>query len=168
MNDLFFKKILYGIVILILIITSIFYLTWNSEPDIASPVNYQKAQPDSIDQTLTPRQNLSGYFLKVIVVTVLILGIIIIGAKWYGKLNNAGNSSSGIKILARNHIGTKQQIILVKIEGKKLLLGVTENNINLISDMGVSDEEEDSKYEKAQEYPRFSDFLKQLRKDKNE
>ena len=168
MNDVFLKKILYGIVIVGFIITAIFYLAWDSTPENNSPNSYQIAQTDSSNYTVPARPNLSGYLFKVILVTVIIMVLIVLGAKWYGKFSTIAGSSSQIKILAKTHIGSKQILLIIRIEGRKLLLGVTDHSINLISDLGESNESEDEQLNTVQEYPNFASFLKQFRKGKNE
>jgi len=168
MNDIFLKKILYGIVIVGFVLTAIFYLAWDSDPNSDSTNSYQVVQADSASYTVPSRPNLSSYLLKVILVTIIVIVLIIIGAKWYGKLAQFTGPPQKIKILSKNHIGSKQLLLLVRIEGRKLLLGVTDHSINLISDLGESDESEDDQFETVQEHASFSSFLKQFRKGKNE
>ncbi len=85
-----------------------------------------------------------GSVLKVMTYTGLILLIIIIGARLYKKysLPHNGQAVSQIKIVARQALGPRQNVIVIVVENKKYLIGVTEQNINFLSDLGELGPEE--------------------------
>ncbi|MBI5206476.1 MAG: FliO/MopB family protein [Candidatus Firestonebacteria bacterium] len=85
----------------------------------------------------------SSSFIPLIISLCIILGVIFLilgiikkynGKKYLEKFFNIDTlSSSPIKIVSKISVGSKKQLLLVKINDKELLLGVTENNINLLS-----------------------------------
>lgn len=66
------------------------------------------------------------------------------GKSVFGRILKAGLGGNGqmIEVLANHHLGPKKSISVVKISGKVLVLGVTDENINLISQL--EDGEQDS------------------------
>ncbi len=54
--------------------------------------------------------------------------------RWIGRmgLQNKVNSNQ-IRVLSKQEIGQNAQIVMVEIEGRKLILGVTSENVNVIS-----------------------------------
>ncbi len=168
MNNTISKKTIYGIIIIGLILLSIFYLVLESGTQSDSQKNYRVVQADSTNYNVPARPDLGGYLLKVVLVTLFIIVLIIVGARWYGKFTNFNPGSSQIRILAKHNVGPKQLLLMIRIERKKLLIGVTENSINLLSDLGESDDSEDDQYEPIQESVNFSTILKHFRKEKNE
>ena len=74
---------------------------------------------------------------KVIVYVVLIIAVILIGArilKRYGGDRLKQTSSPDIRILGRRYISPKQSIVMVKVRHKELLLGITDHSIRLLHD----------------------------------
>jgi flagellar biogenesis protein FliO len=56
------------------------------------------------------------------------------GFKWYkSKLVQSVNHFS-MEVLGKQHISPKQYLIMVRIEGQKLLMGVTDQSINLVKE----------------------------------
>ena len=78
--------------------------------------------------------NYSHYFLRTLGITGLIIILILVGFKWYkNKLSFEGDYFS-MEILGKQHISPKQYLMMVRIEGRKLLMGVTEQSINLVKE----------------------------------
>lgn len=162
------RKYLYGIGIVILILMAILFLVWDNGSDFRKGEPYQTTVSDSLQEQVPQSPGMSGYLIKVILVTLLIIGILLAGAKWYGKLNKLAGSPSFIKILSKQSIGPKQYLLLIAIEQKKLLLGITENTINHIADLGEYKESDDVQYNSINNTTSFSSVLNYFRKDKNE
>ena len=92
--------------------------------------------------TVPFKSNYSQYFLRTLGITGIIIILIIVGLKWYkNKLSPEGNFFS-LEVLGKQHISPKQYLMMVRIEGKKLLMGVTEQSINLVKEFEdeISDE----------------------------
>lgn len=73
-----------------------------------------------------------------------ILGTLLAGAwifvKRYNTKNIAKNHNE-IKILAQHYLGPKKSLAVVRVAGESILVGITDNNINLIKSLALLDEE---------------------------
>ncbi len=87
--------------------------------------------PDLHSRTLVT----SGYIWRVLGVTTLLLVLLLIGLRAYRKLNGFSAGFPMMQIIARSNIGPKQSLIVVAIDGRRLLLGVTEQQIQLITEL---------------------------------
>lgn len=164
------KKILYGLGLVTLVLMAILFLISDNGSEYKQNYSIQSGAIDSLNTktSQSPSPSMSGYLLKVILVTIFIIAILILGAKWFGKLNKFSGNPAFIKILSKQNIGPKQFLLLIVLEKKKLLLGVTENSINHIADMGEYNESDDVEYNSIKETTSFSSLLNYLRKGKNE
>ncbi len=94
---------------------------------------------DSLRSVIPKKQSdMGGYLYKVVLVTFVLIVLLIAGLFLYKKfiLKNDTPYSSKIKIIARQNLSAKQSIVVVNIEGKKFALGVTDQQVNLITEMG--------------------------------
>ena len=67
-------------------------------------------------------------------ITAFIIILILVGFKWYkNKLSFEGDYFS-MEVLGKQHISPKQYLMMVRIEGRKLLMGVSEQSINLVKE----------------------------------
>lgn len=163
------KNLIYGIGIVGLILVVLSFVIFDEEPQQKeSLTGHEIVQADSTNYTVPARPDLGGYLFKVIIITGIILVLIVIIARWYGKFSQIKTGPSRIKILAKHSLGPKQLILLIKIEGRKLLLGATEKSINLLSDMGIAEDSDEDNYEPISEPASFATILKHFRKGKNE
>jgi len=124
----------------------------------------------SADTLLTPgsqRSDLDGFFLRVLWVTFLILGMIVgayyIYKRRFGKQIVAAKSR--IKVITRHNLGARQALLMIVVENQKFLIGMTEHSINLIKDMGTASVD-DMKEDLPSSFPdNFTTVLQRLRKD---
>lgn len=73
-----------------------------------------------------------------------ILGTLLAGAWILIKKYNTKNISKNhnqIKILAQHYLGPKKSLAVVRVAGESILVGITENNINMIKSLALLDEE---------------------------
>lgn len=73
-----------------------------------------------------------------------ILGTLLAGAWVLVKKYNTKNISKNhneIKILAQHYLGPKKSLAVVRVAGESILVGITDNNINLIKSLALLDEE---------------------------
>ena len=78
----------------------------------------------------------------------------------------SGGSTPGMRIESRMALGPKKWVIITRYLDRRLILGVTEQNITLLSDMPVEaleSSETQAKHDKA-----FADFLKREGQDPHE
>lgn len=122
------------------------------------------ATADSLVQQATQEHSLSGYYYRALFATVVIIGLIILGAKWYRRFSGQKYvpARQSIKILARRNVGAKQSIMIVAVEGRKLALGVTDQSITTLAELGPLSEEEATK-EEVPAAPSFSQLLKKMK-----
>lgn len=131
-------------------------------PDSAS----QNVSADSSIVKESKRPEFNNYIYRVVWVSGLLILFLVIGLNWYKKFVGKSGSSnkSKIRIIARHNVGPKQFIMVVNIEGRKLALGATEHSINLITDLGVIDEDEEEIDNENIDNRMFSTILNRLKK----
>ncbi len=74
-----------------------------------------------------------------LVVVSLIIGTVFILKRKYGVQANLGKNKKLIQIIEHTPIGVKKSISLIKVPGKYLLLGVTNDKIGLITEVANED-----------------------------
>jgi len=93
-----------------------------------------QAHSSNYGESVSFSSNYSHYFLRTLGITGLIIILILVGFKWYkNKLSFEGDYFS-MEILGKQHISPKQYLMMVRIEGRKLLMGVSEHSINLVKE----------------------------------
>ncbi len=76
-----------------------------------------------------------------LIILVAVAGILMFAAKKYAKPANEIGSKAKIKIVQQHHIGPKRSLVLIEVAGEYLLLGVTDQNIQLIKSLSLLDDE---------------------------
>lgn len=82
--------------------------------------------------------NLEGFtriLSTLLVVIALIIAAIFVLKKKYGIKTNMGRGKKLIQIIEHMPLGPKKSIFLIKVAGKNLLIGSTNDKINLISEI---------------------------------
>ncbi len=99
---------------------------------------------DSVDG-FGSRGTYTGYLFKVVAVTITMVIILIVGLRIYKKqLGVKGKNNLNLSVLGRHYINDKQYLLKVSVEDKYMLLGVSDSNINYITELsGPSDEDDD-------------------------
>lgn len=89
-----------------------------------------------------PTYSWSGYFMG-LAVMFLMLAMLWYGARWIkrsGSLRLFGMTPS-LNVESRLSLGPRKHLFVVRYRGKRLLLGVTEQNINLLSEDALDEDE---------------------------
>jgi flagellar biosynthetic protein FliO len=85
---------------------------------------------------------LEGY-TRIVSTLLIVLALIIVTAfvlrKKYGLKTNLGKGKKCIQIIEHISLGVKKSLILVKVPGKHLLIGATNDKIGLISEIANED-----------------------------
>lgn len=86
----------------------------------------------------------SGSFLFRLMSSFVILGLFAMGMfllrkKW--SKTQLKNPHTHIKVLTQHYLGPKKSLAIISVAGESILIGVTENNINLIKQLSLLDEE---------------------------
>jgi flagellar protein FliO/FliZ len=104
--------------------------------------------------------------MKMFVALGVVLGALFVAfyfTRRISKLQSSGNKETLIRVLANKFIGVKKNICVVEIPGALLILGITSNNITLLTKI-----EDDAILEKirqdqsAQRTPSFSEHLNKI------
>ncbi len=74
-----------------------------------------------------------------LIVIALIIATVYVLKKKYGVRANIGRSRKLIQIVDHTPMGVKKSLFLVKVPGKHLILGVTNDNIGLITEIANED-----------------------------
>ncbi len=77
-----------------------------------------------------------------LVVIALIIAAVFVVKKNYGLKGSIGRGKRHIQILEHSTLGVKKSIFLVKVPGKHLLIGVTNDKIGLITEIANEDVED--------------------------
>jgi len=123
---------------------------------------------DSLKKALPEKKSQFGeYIFKAVWVSFVLLIFLFAGLYLYKKyvLKNSGLLNSRIKIIARQNISPKQSIIIANIDGEKFALGVSEQSVNLIADLGEAGAE-DERIENTPLQSGFASVLNRLNKKK--
>jgi flagellar biogenesis protein FliO len=89
--------------------------------------------------------NLWRYFGKIILIFILLVGLIFIISKFAGNnsfIKNNTKTNNHLNILYQQYLSSKQKIILVKAFDKYLLLGISEQSINLLTEFNKNEIDE--------------------------
>lgn len=86
-----------------------------------------------------------GNYFQAIGILLFILGALYMGVwtlKRFGKLRGAGGGlgRNGLSVEGQFHIGPKKSLVVVRFLNKRLLLGVTDQQINLLTEMEADNE----------------------------
>jgi|GEM_PF-1513197 len=102
------------------------------------------AQTTAVDSTVVPSgteysPSLAGIIFKLIASMILIVGLIYLSMYLIKKVNNravgGGIVGDTVKVIGRIFISPKQSLYLVKIGHRYAILGATESNINMITEL---------------------------------
>lgn len=81
----------------------------------------------------------------------LILSFVVIGlfgaalamvSRWWKKKASKGADNSKIKMITQHFLGPRKSLAIIRVAGETMLIGVTENNINMIKSLSLLDESE--------------------------
>ncbi len=160
-------SIVFGLATVIVLI--IFIIMLSGPGRIGSSPNAGSAIADSVQAQPNNAPSYNGYVWRVTWVTVILLLLVYLGARWYKKFSEktAPGTVGRIKVISRQYIGPKQSLLIVHVDGKKLVIGMTEHSINLIKDLGEAEEEGEGEPAPPLNASTFSSILKRLRGEDN-
>jgi flagellar protein FliO/FliZ len=102
-----------------------------SEDEI--PVNFAKLKKAEAAESSNGRLFLTFGLMAII------LGVGYYLAKKYGR--PANTQQTKIKILTQHYLGPKRSLAIVRVAGESILIGITEQNINMIKSLSLLDDE---------------------------
>jgi len=118
-------------------------MTISSPAEKSESKEIDKSSIEELQTDQFKKTNYSVYFLRVIIITAGIIVVVLLGSRWYRRKMRFGNSNKvEMNILSRQYLSPKHSLIMVGVEGRRFLLGITENSINLISESEDKNETE--------------------------
>ena len=104
------------------------------------------------------RPNYPTLIVRVTLLTAIAGLCTYVFVKYYRNKIQPLNSSANIEVLGKHYINTKQHLLIVRIDKRKMVLGVSDSSINFLTELDSSNEPE-----KAKSKPRqFKDVLNKL------
>jgi len=98
---------------------SLTMLSWFSYAEQAAP---------EVGKHVAANLDVASVIMSLLLVLVLIIAIAFV----LKRFNPQGASLSGMKIVSSLHLGTKEKLVVVDVDGKQLLLGVTAHQVSFI------------------------------------
>lgn len=62
-------------------------------------------------------------------------------SKWWSKRNQKSNDTNKIRVLTQHYLGPKKSLVMIRVAGETVLIGVTDQNISMIKTLSLLDEE---------------------------
>jgi|GEM_PF-1967628 flagellar protein FliO/FliZ len=106
--------------------------------------------------------NLYSELFKTIGMLAIVLGLIVAVlyfVKKYALKVSSGSGRSEFRLLSSFHLGNREKLVMIEVENEKLLLGVTQNRISLLSKYENYDDDQSGENRKEPEKNDFSKFL---------
>jgi flagellar protein FliO/FliZ len=76
---------------------------------------------------------------------LVVVGILAAGATFYVRKMKRTKSTSSpateIKVLTQHHLGPKKSLAIIRVAGESILVGITDQNINLLKSLSLLDED---------------------------
>lgn len=110
-----------------------------------SSIKIEKAEneiPLQLEQNKKDTQD--GGSLFRILFSFSILGLLMTGAYYFFKnkvKTGQDIKKTQIRVLTQHYLGPKKSLAIIRVAGESILIGVTDNNINLIKSLSLLDEE---------------------------
>lgn len=80
-----------------------------------------------------------------IILIISMMGVLGTGAyiylRKYSKTNFAAGKNNEIKVLTQHYLGPKKSLAIIRVAGESILIGVTDQNINMIKSLALLDDE---------------------------
>lgn len=109
--------------------------------DNNAPENEIPLAPKKATATASGMPSLQRVAAGLFVVALLIASGILMTRKMKQKRAGTSLSADSITVVSQKYLGPKRNLVLVRVTGEYLLLGVTDHNISLIKNLNVVDDE---------------------------
>jgi flagellar protein FliO/FliZ len=76
-----------------------------------------------------------------LLVIALMSGGLIYFSRWYTKNHKKNVINNQIKVLANHALGPRKQLMIIRVAGESMLIGVTDQNISMLKSLSLIDEE---------------------------
>ncbi len=143
------------IVAFLLICFTLLFTDNSSEADNNQPALTEETLDSNTSIT---RPNYPEMIVRVTILTSIASLMAYFFIKYYRKKIDPLGTASNIEILGKHYINSKQHLLLIKVEDRKLMLGVSDSSINYITELSNKTEDKKTKKNKNQ----FKDVLNKL------
>ena len=111
---------------------------------VDSEIIQRKPAKNAASNRPTAPASSSGGWVRMLQPVVIVFGVMAVltwaGRKWLPQAKAASTAQSVIRVLARQHLSSKQSLCLVKLGPKVVLLGVTPEHIGSVLEIRDPDE----------------------------
>ncbi len=85
----------------------------------------------------------TGPFLQMMFVLLVVIAVVFVVLKFVlPKLNlQRAFGNSNVKVISRTPIDFKKSVCIVEVEGKRILLGLSETQVNFLCELGEKNKE---------------------------
>jgi flagellar protein FliO/FliZ len=109
--------------------------------DTNAPENEIPLKPTKATATVSGMPSLKRIAAGFFVIGLLVVSAIVMTRKMKSKQAGKAFSADSITVVSQKYLGPKRNLVLVRVTGEYLLLGVTDHNISLIKNLNVVDDE---------------------------
>jgi flagellar protein FliO/FliZ len=119
--------------------------TATSVPEAKEPAKENLKESEitlNLDKTKKSAEGESSVYR--LLFSLVLLGVVGVGAFFYLRkyaIPKAMKSQTQIKILQQHYLGPKKSLAIIRVAGESLLIGITDQNINMIKSLSLIDDE---------------------------
>jgi len=99
--------------------------------------------PLNLDAPKKASEEGSALFRVILIISMM--GVLGTGAyiylRKYSKTNFAAGKNNEIKVLTQHYLGPKKSLAIIRVAGESILVGITDQNINMIKSLALLDDE---------------------------
>lgn len=129
---------------------------------------YDKPVTVSTSQDEEPKPiqtNYGWYFFRMVAVIGFLIALFVVGVKYYKRKMTQTGHYFDMRVLGKQYFSAKQYLLMVRVEDRKMLLGITDQSINLLKEFDKHEDYSESD-ENANELEKgFGKILKRIKTD---
>jgi len=72
---------------------------------------------------------------QIVISLALVIGLVVLLAFFYKKMQLKMPGSKHFKVVASLNVGTKERLLVIEMQGKQRVIGVTANNVNFLFEL---------------------------------
>lgn len=94
-----------------------------------------------VKPTQKSENNLAWRMIASLGIVLVVAGCAAYAGKRYRRLKDKGGSKARIEIMHQLHLGPKKSVGLIRVAGEAMLIGITDQNINMLKSVALIDDE---------------------------
>lgn len=139
-------------------------LIFNDPPGTKYDKSSQVIQ--SQNQKPKPLQTHYGwYFFRMVAVTGFVITLFVFSVKYYKRKMAKTGHYFDMRVLGKQYISAKQYLMMIRVEDRKMLLGVTDHSIHLIKEFDEDKNKDETSKQLDKPREGFSTILKKIKVD---